>query len=726
MRALKIAALSGASLLALTAAADAMPTTLGSLIISAFLSVGLGGLLPAASAAAIGWGAIGVGLAAAQIGASFLFKAPSANPQSLKSTVKGAEGPGRYATGRVELAAKVNFGGTKEYLIYRWLLHCFGPLDGVEMYKYGGVEITVEPNGDVSTPPYAVVGGSHLRVQSKPGDGTETAWADLVADFPSLFDADCRARGIVATLLRMDSPGTAHPKFQKLLQGGIKELKMQARVGAFYDPRDGQTRWTMNGVVQCLHWMRQLPGMRDELIDIEGAADVADAADVLVPTIGGTRPRCQMSGGWEGPLTYDIFADMLRSTGLEVRRTAEGKYGLAFVEDNPASELTLTAAHIIDNYPQAGPEGAKRPTIAKLRYFSPERGFEVAEVSLHERDLLTDEYIGADWARIPAEIERYGEQEMPVELVFCPDAGQGQVITRREFHMGRADSGMLKTRLAGMAAWGKKVITIEIPDVGEDGGSSFVKVRKGPMRINDQEGYCEIPYQIIPEILKTPWNAASDEVPPPPLLPVQQTESDLETPDAPAEATLVQYPGGGYETRIRFGYVPGAVMAEAVYREYTGASPGPFQSMGEYQSEIDPANTAYGWVADNTAGERVEFKVRWWDDDLTPENGSRFSGMLNVPAMAIDNTQPSALVLGIDGGDELSVGTEQMRVVQIRIEHQPPAGAYSTLVTWDVRPGQIKAQAITPTGVGTHNYRAYAKTSDGTDSPVSNIVSVVV
>lgn len=722
---MKLAALAAAALLALTASASADPATLGSLIISAFLAVGAGGLLPAASAAAIGWGAIGVGLVAANFATSLLFKGPSANPQSLKNTVKGGEGPGRYATGRVELAAKVNFGGTAGYDIYRWLLHCFGPVDGIELYKYGGVEITVEPNGDVSTPPFAVIGGSHLNVQTKPGDGSETAWPELIAAFPALFDADCRARGLAATLLRMINPGTGHPKFQKLLQGGIREFKAQMRVGAFYDPRDEQTRWTMNGVLQCLHWMRQLPGMRDELIDIAGAAAVADAADALVPTLGGTRPRCQMSGGWEGPLTYDIFADMLRSTGLEVRRTADRKYALAFVEDDPASELTLTKAHIIDNHPQAGPEGAKRPNFAKLRYFSPERGFEVAEVGLHESDVGTGEYLGADWARVPAEIERVGEQEMPVELVFCPDAGQGQVITRREFHMGRADSGILKTRLAGRAAWGKKVITIEIPDVGEDGGSIFVKVRKGPMRIYDQEGYCEIPYQIIPDILKTPWNAASDEVPPPPVLPVQQTESDLETPVAPAEATVVQYLGGAYETRVRFAFVPGGILAEAVYREYAGGVSGPFQSMSEYNSDLSPGVVAYGYIADNTVGERVEFKVRWWDDVLTPENGSRFSPLLDVPAMAIDNTQPSALVLVNDSGT-LEVSTTQLRVVQIRIEHQPPAGSYSTLASWDVRPGLIYEQPISPSGAGTHNYRAYAKTSSGTDSAVSNIISVVV
>lgn len=173
---------------------------------------------------------------------------------------------------------------------------------------------------------------------------------------------------------------------------------------------------------------------------------------------------------------------------------------------------------------------------------------------------------------------------------------------------------------------------------------------------------------------------------------------------------------------MQFGYVTGGVTAEALYREYSGGNPGPFQSMAEYQSAIDPSNKAYGWAADNTAGERVEFKARWWS--AGEEENSEFSDLLNMPVMVIDNTQPSALVLShdLDGSDlTLSVGTEEMRVVQIRIERI----GVGTVATWDARPGIVYGHEIT-LGGGTHEFRAYAKTSDGTESPMSNIVSVSV
>src|SRR5690606_27125477 len=134
------------------------------------------------------------------------------------------------------------------------------------------------------------------------------------------------------------NPGTGNDRFPRLFQGGLKELEALARVGVFYDPRTGTSAWTMNGVLICLHYFRRQPGMRDDLIDFASIGSLATQAEALVPTLTGTAPRCQLSGGWKGPLTSDIVGDMLESAGLEVRHTADGRYTFGFIEDNPSSE----------------------------------------------------------------------------------------------------------------------------------------------------------------------------------------------------------------------------------------------------------------------------------------------------------------------------------------------------------------------------------------------------
>lgn len=694
----KTALLGGVSLVAMTSHAQALEA-IGSLVISSLLAVGAGGILPAASAAAIGAGAISIALGAANLATSLLFKPPSVDPQAIKNTTAGAEGPGRYATGRVELAAKVGFGNTAGYQIFRLLLHCFGPIAAVEEYSYDGREITVDSDGTVSSPPWVRSGGnSYLRVQTKIGDGAETAWPQLISAFPSLWTSAHRARGVSQTLLQATNPGTGDDKFLSLYQGGVKELKIRARVGRFYDPRNGSTVWTINGVLQCLYWLRMLPGMKDEYIDLPSIGPVATQGEQAM----GSTIRCPMSGGWEGPLTYDVVGEMLKSCGLEVRATAANKLTLAFIEDNPASEVTITASSILAVYPQAGPEGAKRPNVCKLRYFSPERKYEMADLDL----------TGAAWARVQSEIDVYGEQEFPVELTFCCDSAAAQRIARQLFHMARADYGVVKTDFGGLAAWGRRAVTVEIPDLGDDGESLFAKCVIDPVRVNDGDGTCEIPFRIVPEILKTPWNPATDERPAPPVLQSLQYESELPTPVVPGPATLIIYPDNSREVRLRLTPVSGATIAEATYRQYVAGEPTAWTSMDEPSLSLATTPT-------NLEGQQVDFRVRYFNLD---DEASYNSPALAVASLAVDNTQTAAPNMsGVFNGADNSIAVTvvapaSFNVARVLVERNTSGTTLSPVLDTAARPGQV----FNLTYGSSVTLRARAFTSNGTASPTSN------
>lgn len=660
MRKSKLLFLAGASLLAMTAPALAV-TAIGSLVITALLSTGLGGLLPAVSAAAIGTAVLTGAAIAANIAFSFLGRRPSANPNDIKQTRKGAEGPGTYAFGRVRIAGKIGFGNTKGYRIYRLVFHCFGPLDGVEEYAYDGREIILEPNGDVSSPPWGYIGGSRLNVKSQVGDGSETAWSDLTTDFSSQWTSDHKARGVAQSLLKATSPGTGNALFPRLFQGGIKELELLARVGEFYDPRATSSAWTLNGVLHVLHFWRQLPGMSDAVIDFDDIEAVADSAEANVDTLTGTAPRCRLSGGWEGPINYDILQDMLDSAGLEIRLTDAGKYTLAFMEDDPDSEITFSSRHIIDRDYKAGDDGAKRPNMCRLKYFSPERQYEVAEID------LTD----APWAKVQAEIDAYGEQELPIDLVFCSDASQAQRIARRLFHMARADYGTIKTTFAGVAAWGLRTATIELPEIGTDGASVMKKCRLGPVRVYDEEGVCEIPFKVIPDILQTPWVPETDEVAAPPTLEPFLYESDLPTPDAPVSAMMVTLPSAVKQLRVAYSLPAssGATVVEAVYREVALA--GAFLSMTEYG---DPEGDGVATANIDKTGDPCEFKVRIWNGT----EGSYFSDVLaatpaNDSAVAPDD--PTIEVTQVGSSNNVMVKVTQSPSIQATYVNITGSGA---------------------------------------------------
>lgn len=569
----------------------------------------LGALFPAgASAAAIGSAAVQGVLGLVSIGMQFI--RPKTQTRSTKQTSQGAEGPGRHAFGLVEIDAQIIYGNTSGYYLSRWLAHAFGPLDRVLAYYYDGRELTVEPDGQVTSPPWSIYSSgegaaiSYMNVQTKVGDGTETAWPSLLTDFPSSITSDHRARGITASLLRIQSPGTQSDIFGRLLQGGIKPLKIKARMGKFYDPRDTVTRWSMNGVLHVFHHMRQLGGLTDAMFDFDLIGDAADAAEDLIDDTavsGESNPvKCQLSGGWEGPLTTDIILDMMESGGIEEFQTDAGKTALRLIEDWPEPEIHFTEHDIIDNYPQAGPESGRRPNICRISYFSPERRYDK-----HDLDMT-----GVAWARIEDEITAYGDQELAIELPFCCNHVQAAYIARRLFYMARADFGLLITKFSGVAAWGKRTGLIDIPDVGTDGAAQTVRVRFDNVRPNDADGTVEIPYRIIPDILATAFDPLTDAPAPPPILLPMPIETDLTTPDQPIAACIVEYPDETREIRVHATTPAGATNVEAVFRLYDGEDPLQSQRMTEVEAS-GTFDTAYRQIKYNIFTNPATWGAGW-------------------------------------------------------------------------------------------------------------------
>src|SRR5690606_39773495 len=109
------------------------------------------------------------------------------------------------------------------------------------------------------------------NLRTKAGDGSETAWPQLVSAFPSLWTSDHRVRGIAQTLARYISPGLdteeGIAKFNKLFQGGEPDVAIVGRFDLVYDPRnpahdpdDPETwDWSDNGPLCAARIMLRYP-----------------------------------------------------------------------------------------------------------------------------------------------------------------------------------------------------------------------------------------------------------------------------------------------------------------------------------------------------------------------------------------------------------------------------------------------------------------------------------
>lgn len=713
MKIIKTALLAGASLLAATAHALADP--IFTPLAVALFAGPLGGVL---SIGAIYTG-IQIAAVAAVVGLQYAFGAKGQqkiDPGQFKNVFEtdGNQSEIR-ALGRVRVGGPRAFGNTSGRDRYRLICHTKGKWTATEEHFLGGREVTVDADGYVSSPPWVRPNGnSWVRIKSKVGDGTETAWSELISAFPSLWTPAHRVRGIAQSLVKYVSPGitTNSQKYMKLYPGGNEPAyERVGRAEPVYDPRDGTQvstnpatwKWDDNGILGAAHVLRSFPSIAASDLDYDDIALEATKAKVLVATKTGTQQRCRAWGFWpsESP-RGDVMEQVLRSIGAEIVPTSDNKYSIRLIDDVRVPQLTLTARDIIDLQLRSGPESVERPNVCRVKYYSPERNYEIAEIDM----------TGIPWARVQSEIDRVGEQYYDVELPFCPSASQAQRIARRLFALARADTGIVTTNFVGLAAWGVPVVGIEFPDLDVTETCAI-----GTPRVNDEDGTVEIPFVVWPTL--EPWNPATMEAAAPDPIPNLQFESDLPTPAAPAEYALVVYPSGARETRIRYTGVTGGTTSEANYRTYSAEGPSAWAALTKFTA----GDKYFAYGPPVAEGGRADFRVRWFNAD---EEGSYFSDLLTANPVAINNAVPSppSLSVGmtVDASTvtlSITVSSNQLHVRSVSIG---TGGALK-----DVRPGQTltgSQLAYRPNPGRPAEYvtiTAYAYTSNGTRSAAASV-----
>ncbi|WEX10271.1 phage tail protein [Chelativorans sp. AA-79] len=646
---------------------------------------------------------------------------PKIDPGELKNTFQESETSEYQGVGRVRVGGLKAFGNTKGSFISRLMWHLKGPIDAVEEYFVGGRSVTVDPDGSVSSPPWARASGTYLTIKSKFGDGSETAWPELISDFPDLWTPAHRCRGIFQSLMRFRVPSlnneSSQKLFQKLYQGGAPDGMATARVGPLYDPRDPSQdpddwttwKWKDNGILGAAHIMRSYPDLHSSDFDWDFIAAEADRADQLIATLNGSEPRSRCWGIWPSESKRgEVMQQVLDSTGTEVVMSDEGLIRIRLIDDVPLSEITFRSKHITELNWKSGPEAVERPNLCRIKYYSPERGYDMGEINLAT----------APWARVQEEINRYGEKVFDIELPFCPSSSQAQRIGRRLFLQARADAGSIRTNMAGLAAWGRVYGTIEDEDAEE-----MMLSRLASPRVDDAAGQVDIPYVVWPQaLIDQPWDPPTMEAPPPEPAPDLQYETDIPTPAVPDGWAQVQYPNGTWEARIRFPDAPGADEAEANYRYYPGPNPTQWAAMEEYQG----GPNFYAWVTANLNGIKAEFRARYADGDEV----GYFSDPLVVDPMGVDNTPTGAPSTNVDVqiGDPTAVATwsitvPELRAVKLTVEYNSGGlggGSWQTLATLnDVRPAvtrQVQGNFQRPSGSGstTVDWRVASYTSNGT------------
>lgn len=728
LKAVSTALAAGCAYLASVGTAAADPVSIGSFIISAMMSSGLGAIIPTVSAALIGNVVLGAAVIGSMLIQSALMKKPSIQPQEFKNVFRGDNDTSEIrAIGRVRIGGLAAFGNTNGRDRYRLICHTRGLWTATEEHYFGGREITVEDDGAVSSPPYARPGGSWAYVQSKIGAGDETAWPELLSGFPSLWSPEHRVRGIHQSLVKYVSPGmdsqANSEKHMQLYQGGEPAYEKVGRAEPVYDPREvsqsatdpATWEWRENAITNAAHILRSFPSLKAADLDYGHMAGEADKADAVVATKAGSEPRARAWGIWTSESARgDIMEQVLRSIGAEIVQTSDNLYTIRLVDDDPEPEIQIPAKHVLEIEYASGPESVQRPNVCRVKYYCQERNYDFADIDL----------TGIAWARHQDEIDRVGEQIDAIELPFCPSSRQAQQIGRRLFALGRADAGIMRLNYAGVAAWGRTIAMLPFPDVGTDGAVVWKKCAIGSPRVNDDEGKVDLPFVVWPDL--PPWSPAVDEAQAPEPIPDLQYPSALATPAAPAEACQIVYPDASREVRIRFAGVAGGTLAEATRRSYSDGLPTSWASMIEFLPLTFIGGDWYAYASADWEGRDADFRVRFFDAN---EEGSFWSPRLEVRPLVVNNATPSVptnvahVPAGSNPDEVVATAPDDLHVSYMRFEisgASDPGWPVDDLVP--CRPGDERSVEIPPItppawpGSITIEYSVTACTSDGTPS----------
>ena len=658
---------------------------IGFTIVSALLPASAaitGALVTTVGNVVLAVGAIALSALTSQGGA----RRQTVQPQEAKNTFEGGESSEIRAIGRVRVGGLIAYGNTSGVVRYRLMAHTKGLWTADELHYLGGREVVVAADGAVSSPPWVFPGGSYVFVSGKDGDGTETAWPTLVAAFPGIWTTAHKLIGVHQSLLTYVSPGISTEKFLTLYQAGEPAYEKVGRAEPVYDPRDGgqsptdATTWTWddNAILCAAHVLRTDPSIASTDLNYADIALEATKADVLVNTLVGTEPRAALSGVWpsESP-RGEIMEQILRSAGAEIVPMDDSTVTIRFTDDNPTPEITFLEKHVLGIKLSTGPESVQRPNTARVRYYSPERNYDFADINL----------ASVAWARIPTEIARVGEQIESIELPFCSSYSQAQRIARQLFLVRRADSGVVTLNFAGLAAWGLRFASLPFPDIGVNGATVWKTCKLGTPRVDDNEGTVEIPFIVWPqELIDNPWDYTTMEAPAPEQIPDLQYESELDSPNAPSEAIYVQYPGGAREIRVEITPVGGATTAEGNFRQYSGGFALEWEAMTSHSLNMVYKTGDY-------AGDELDFRIRYFNID---GDASYFSPLLEIASLGVDDTFLQIPVLSVTGTNgnwdvEGTIGGD-INSTSAKLQYRtyasgfPPAGAWIDFDTRNIRP----------------------------------------
>ena len=472
-------------LLAACGIARADPTTIGFIILSAIEAAGVTGAATAGTTAIVSVAGatitvaqiVGtVALIGATVGAAygvnaFLNKAPSSKPQDGQITTRQPVPPRRRGYGRIKIGGALMLSETTTVagVVARFQVSALhhGEIDAFEEHWFSEFPAVLNGGGEVINH-YTLGATPFIRLDTRRGLASETAFGAVVAALPALWSNAHRGDGIASAMVLAGQPPNA-ADLTTVYPGGLPPpYRAVVRASKVWDPRDGTQdkdapstwKWRSNPVLIALDFHRHADGLGlaayDDTLFTTAAitGDWIPAANICDETIAGA-PRYTCSGLYSLPEDEpaSVLAAILATCDGAMYQRHDGAIGIR-VGKTIAPTVTLDDKHIL------GYEGFRKGDNVFLacnevtaKYTSPDHDYQETDAQ--------------PW-RDEADITDRGQVlSKPLALQWVTSHSQARRLMKLAIYRFNPEwSGRIVTDMAGLAAFNERYIHLTISEGG--------------------------------------------------------------------------------------------------------------------------------------------------------------------------------------------------------------------------------------------------------------------
>lgn len=303
-----------------------------------------------------------------------------------------------------------------------------------------------------------------IKIYTRLGASTETAYSQIVSLIGSIWTSDHRGDGIAS--MGVVCGKVAAEDFGKIYPNQLPQPSVVAKLQKCWDPRDvaqahddpDTWTWTMNPVLHLLHYITQANGMDQDVVtrilpEVESWKAAASVCDEDVDLRdGGTEKRYEASGIYQHDNDpADVIAALLSTfdgwigeTGTGALKVVAGKFY--------APTVSIEAKHITG--------------FSVQRYMPDESAVNEITFTYTSVSHRFSEVQGQSW-RDEADIAARGvTRARASSLTWVQSHSQCRRLCKREMHRLTADAqGSITTDLSGFIALGERYVNLTIPDL---------------------------------------------------------------------------------------------------------------------------------------------------------------------------------------------------------------------------------------------------------------------